>query len=78
MYHNGLIKHYSSWENLNDILFLWVNVFQVIFKGIYFRDGKRIIPDWRTSEESFHDGSSGLTGGKIDKAIELDTISLER
>ena len=69
MYHNGLIKHYSSWENFNDILFLWVNVFQVILKGMYFRDGKRIIPDWRTSEESFRGGSNGLTGGKLDEVI---------
>ena len=45
---------------------------------MYFRDGKRIIPDWRTSEESFRDGSSGLTGGKLDEAIEMDTMSVER
>jgi hypothetical protein len=42
----GIIKHFSSWENFNDQLFLWINLLQVVLKIIVMKSGKNVIPDF--------------------------------
>ena len=36
---NGFAKQFLSWENINDAIFLWINVAQVILKIIYIGKG---------------------------------------
>ena len=42
----GIIKHFSSWENFNDQLFLWINLLQVVLKIIVMKSGRNVIPDF--------------------------------
>jgi hypothetical protein len=51
-YHNGIAKHFLSWENLNDSLFLWLNLIQVVFKLWFMESGRNIIPDWTATGDA--------------------------
>ena len=42
----GIVKHFSSWENFNDQLFMWINLLQVVLKIMVMKSGKNVIPDF--------------------------------